>query len=251
MTLLAVLLIMPNLALAASLSPQEVYKDLRQFDGQVGIYAKNLKSRKSLEFHQDDIFPTASTSKLVVAMAVYKYLYDKAPAYKKDTYATDIQYMMTVSDNDSFYELLNELDTKKPDALNSVIKDLRLQKTRIHNEDSYKKYRYHSITTPYEMAKVFENIYGEKYLGKEKSSSLKYNLSNTIFHDEIPRFMLTPVMHKVGQLDNVLCDVGIVDDGRDQILISIYTTTNRSSEYASDFIAATAAKAYNALRSGK
>lgn len=232
---------------AASLET-EIKNDLKRFEGQVGIYAKNLRTGKAIEFNEDAVFPTASTSKLVVAMATYKYLYPKASYSKKELYDSNIQYMMTVSDNNSFAELLDEIDVYRPDALNRVVKDLRLKKTMIHSEEAFEKYNYHSVTTPYEMAKVFENIHGDKYLGKDKSNVLKYELANTIFHDEIPRHMLTPVMHKVGQLDDVLCDVGIVDDGKDKILISAYTRTQQSDEYASDFIANISAKLYNALR---
>jgi len=93
-----------------------------------------------------------------------------------------------------------------------------------------------------------ENICRGRYPGQQKSGEIKDRLANTIFRDEIPRFMETKVMHKVGELDNLLCDVGIVDDGKDQILISVYTLTDRPGGYASDFIVKTAAKAYHALR---
>ncbi|MDF2928971.1 serine hydrolase [Anaerospora sp.] len=249
-TLLLLFSLTPLCVSAASLPPKEVVNELKQFDGKIGFYAKNLKTSKTIEYGQDTVFPTASTSKLVVAMAVYKYMYDQAPFAKKDLYSSDIGYMMRISDNDSFYELLEEIKAIKPDALKQVTKDLRLKQTRIHNEEAFKKYQYHSVTTPYEMAKVFENINAERYLGKEKSLNLKNNLANTIFHDEIPRYMQTPVMHKVGQLDDVLCDVGIIDDGRDQILVSVYTIAD-NPDYASDFIAKVAAKAYNALRTSK
>jgi beta-lactamase class A len=56
------------------------------------------------------------------------------------------------------------------------------------------------------------------------------------------------VLNKVGALPGVLCDVGLVDDGRDQILISAYTTSDRSEDYASNFLAEISAQAYNALR---
>lgn len=227
---------------------KEIKNDLNQFNGKVGIYAKNLRTGKVIEYNEDNVFPTASTSKLVVAMATYKYLYPNMGYSKKDLYDTDIRYMMTVSDNDSFSELLQEIDAYKPDALNKVVRDLRLKKTQIHSNDAFRRYNYHSVTTPYEMAKVFETIYQEKYLGKDKSNVLKYELANSIFYDEIPRYMLTPVMHKVGELDDVLCDVGVVDDGKDQILISAYTRTQQPTDYASDFIASISAKLYNALR---
>ncbi|MCE5286107.1 MAG: class A beta-lactamase-related serine hydrolase [Pelosinus sp.] len=234
-------------ALAAAPLKTEIVTDLKGFQGSVGVFAKNLNTGKTIEFKQDDVFPTASTSKLIVALATYKYLYPNANADKIKQYDQDINAMITVSDNASFYELLEEMDDNNKEVLNKVIKDLRLSTTKIHNEEAFKKYQYHSITTPYEMAKVFEKIYTNKYLDKAKSQKLKDELANTIFHDEIPRYMQTAVLHKVGELDDVLCDVGVIQDGHDPILISFYTMTGDHT-YASDFIAAESAKLYNALK---
>lgn len=227
---------------------REIKNDVKGFDGKVGIYAKNLVTGRTIDYNENAVFPTASTSKLVVALATYKYLYPQAPTGKRYLYDTDIQYMMTVSDNPSFYELLDEIAANDPAALSKVTRDLGLRKTQIHSQEAKKKYNYQSVTTPYEMAKVFGAINTGKYLGKEKSQIMKDQLANTIFRDEIPRHMQVKVMHKVGQLDNILCDTGIVDDGKDQILISFYTITDRPAEYASNFIADTSAKLYNALR---
>lgn len=233
---------------ASANSPREIVADAKNFNGKVGIYAENLKNGKSLAYNENYVFPAASTAKLVVAMALYKYLYPTASQAKKDLYDENIRDMIVVSGNDSYAAMLDEIDAVRPDALNRVIRDLRLRRTQIHSEDAYKRYNYHSVTTAYEMAVVMSNIYRERYLGKPKSLVLKDELANTIFNDEIPRFMETKVMHKVGELDSTLCDVGIVDDGKDLILISIYTITDQPTQYASDFIAKTAAKAYNALR---
>jgi beta-lactamase class A len=242
------LLAINTVALAAPSLNKEIYSDLKGFNGNVGVYAKNLRTGRDLSYNEDIVFPTASTSKLVVALSVYKYIYPKVSESKKAQYDKDVQYMITVSDNDSFYELLNEIDALQPAALQKTVKDLRLKRTQIHSDDAFKRYGYHSVTTPYEMAKVMESVYNDRYLGRNKSAELKDELANTIYHDEIPRFMLTKVMHKVGELDNILCDVGIVDDGKDQILISVYTTSDNPDGYASDFIAAISAKLYNALR---
>lgn len=235
-------------AIAAANSYREIAADAKNFDGTVGIYAKNLNTGKNLAYNGDAIFPAASTAKLVVTMALYKYLYPAASQSKRQLYDQNIADMIIVSDNDAYSAMLGEIDALRPDALKKVAKDLRLRSTLIHSDDAYRRYNYHSVTTPYEMARVLENIYRSRYLGKQKSADLKNKLANTVFHDEIPRFMQTTVMHKVGALDNLLCDVGIVDDGKDQILISVYTLTSQSETYASDYIAKTAAQAYNALR---
>ncbi|MDU2064698.1 MAG: serine hydrolase [Sporomusaceae bacterium] len=245
--LVIVLTIFTTNAFAAAKPEIEIKNDLKGFNGRVGVFAKNLNTGKMIEFNQDDVFPTASTSKLVVALATYKYLYPKAGADTANKYDQDIELMMTISDNNSFQELLDEIDATNKDALTKVTKDLHLRKTKIHSEDAFNSYRYHSITTPYEMAKIFESIYTNKYLNKAKGEQLKSELANTIFHDEIPRYMATTVFHKVGELDDILCDVGVIQDGHDPILISFYTAT-ADHTYSSDFIATESAKLYNALR---
>lgn len=242
------LTVMVTNVLAAPAAYNEITSDANHFTGKVGIYGKNLQNGKTFQYNSDDFFPTASTSKLVVALAVYKYLYPSATVDKRNLYDSDIEYMMTVSDNASFDELLNEIASQKPGALLQVTKDLRLKKTWVHNDDAFKRFGYHSVTTAGEMAKVFESLYSDRYIGPTKSEEMKTDLANSIFHDEIPRYMQTRVMHKVGELDKILCDVGVVDDGKDQILMSIYTSTDLPAEYASDYIATTSAKLYNALR---
>lgn len=233
-----------------SVRVDRVYRQVQMFNGKSGIYAKNLKTGQTIANHEHDIFPTASTHKLVVALAVYKYLYDEADKAEKREYDEQIKKMMTVSDNPAFYQLLDELEKNKPRALTQVLLDLGLTRTRIHSREAWRQFGYHSVTTPYEMAKVFETIYQGEYLGKKKSGILKEELAQTIFKEEIPRFISrSKIMHKVGSLPGVLCDVGIVDDGKDQILISVYTKTNRSEEYASSFIAEVSSKLYQELRS--
>ena len=227
-------------------------ESLEQFDGKVGLYTKNLKNGFTYGFNQDTIFPTASTHKILVALAVYKYLYLDATLAEKKQYDENIKKMMVISDNPSFFQLLDDIERKKPDAITRVLTDLKLTHTRIHSREAFYNYNYHSVTTPYEMAVVFEAIYNETYLNKEFSAILKEELSNTVFKEEIPRFMPNAkVMHKVGELPGVQCDVGVVDDGNDLILISIYTTTRREAPYASNFIANTSAGIYNLLRTQK
>ncbi|SDF66416.1 serine hydrolase [Sporolituus thermophilus] len=227
---------------------KEVTAYANTFEGSIGIYAKNLKTGKTYAYRPDVVFPTASTSKLVVAVAAYKYLYPAADADARTVYDDDIEKMITVSDNEAFYNLLNEFEEKMPAALARTLKDLRLKKTMIHDDRAFQRYNYHSVTTPKEMATVMETIYRKKYLGKRTSEQLLDALGRTIFTEEIPRYMLTPVMHKVGELDDVLCDVGIVDDGKNRILISVYTSSPASADSKSDYIANIAAKVYNLLR---
>mgnify|MGYP003586522452 FL=1 len=249
LALCCLMLLFSQTALASERSDrQNLEAYIASFKGRVGIYAENLKTGKSFKYKDGQIFPTASTSKLIVSLAVYRHLYPTASVGMKNMYDDDIYKMIHSSDNDAFYELLDIVDTKAPGVLKRTIDDLGLKRTKIHNEDAFRQYGYHSITTPKEMAEVFRAIDKGKYLGKAKTDVLKDELANTIFQDEIPRFMQTTVLHKVGELDNVLCDVGIIDDGKDRILMSIYTDASGDTSVKSDMIAYTAAKLYNLLR---
>nr|WP_092074592.1 serine hydrolase [Dendrosporobacter quercicolus]NSL49110.1 serine hydrolase [Dendrosporobacter quercicolus DSM 1736] len=241
----------PQQAAPAAPIPPDFTQYVNNFKGQAGLYAKNLTTGQTISINSDEIFATASTHKLVVALAVYKYIYPEVAVAKKQEYDQLIKKMMVISDNPAFYELLNEIEQRRPAALTQVLQDLELTKTRIHSDDAFKQYNYHSVTTPHEMAIVLETIYQEQYLGREMSAILKEELAKTIFKEEIPRHMKNnKVLHKVGQLpDGVLNDVGIVDDGKNPILISAFTKTEQPPDYASDFLAQLAVKAYDALRS--
>ncbi len=231
-------------------SSLQLINELKQFNGEVGLYARNLKTNQTLQFNENMIFPTASTHKLIVAIAVYKYLYTNASTSEKRYYDESIKQMIVISDNPAFYELLDIIEARQPDALTRVLNDLHLVSTRIHSREAFKEYGYHSVTTPYEMSQVFETIYNDTYLGREFSSILKEELSNTIFKEEIPRYLQgKKVLHKVGELPGVQCDVGIIDDGQNVILISLYATTKQPQPYASNFLADISAKTYNALQS--
>jgi beta-lactamase class A len=101
------------------------------------------------------------------------------------------------------------------------------------------------------MASLFESIYRETYLAPGQSEVLKEALANTIFRNELPRFLPGIMMHKTGQLDDVMCDVGVVSDGVDPILISIYTRTDLRGLCQPDYIADTAAAIYTAPKTPK
>jgi hypothetical protein len=68
------------------ISSSDVLDDVKNFDGTIGFYAKNLKTGQTISFQDNRVFPTASTSKLIVALAVYKYIYPLASDDQKRLY---------------------------------------------------------------------------------------------------------------------------------------------------------------------
>ena len=211
------------------------------FAGNVGIYAKNLRTNQEIRVNADAVFPTASTNKLVAAMGVYKYLFDKVTGDEQARLEGNIERMMRISDNDAYFDSIGAIRAVFGEEILELIlrRDLGLAKTYVNSQVSFAKYQYSSVTTSYEMGAVFEKLYDGKYLGAERSKRMLDYLAHTIFNDEIPRFFSDKrVMHKIGSLDAYLNDVGIIQMGQEPILVSIFTRTEEGEDYASHFISA-------------
>lgn len=222
---------------------------LGSFSGSVGVYAKNLKTRKALVLNPDGIFASASTIKVPVAVIIYRYFYDGADPDTRRFYDTGIERMMTVSDNEYFHSFLNEIEERiGPDVVWQRFAWLGMKHTTIRDDEARNKFGYSSVTTAGDMAILFEHFYRGNLIRKAKTDGMKKALANTIFNDELPRYMQKRrVLHKIGELDDVLADVGVVEGSRGPVLISIYTRTSQGVEYASDFIAALSACTYSRL----
>lgn len=98
----------PPTADPAIRASQAIKNEFANFDGTAGVYAKNLTTGSIFAYNQDTVFPTASTHKLVVSLATYKYLYPTASQSKRKQYDEYVKKMITISDNPSFYAMLNE-----------------------------------------------------------------------------------------------------------------------------------------------
>jgi hypothetical protein len=55
------------------------------------------------------------------------------------------------------------------------------------------------------------------------------------------------VIHKIGEQDDILADVGIIEGPNGSILISIFTETPQDGDFASDYIVAISACLYSRL----
>ena len=232
----------------APLTP-EICPVLGSFSGSVGVYAKNLKTKKALTYNPDGIFASASTIKVPVAVIIYRYFYDQADADTRRFYDTGIERMMTVSDNEYFHSFLDEIEEKLgSDVVWQHFAWMGMKHTTIRDNEARNKFGYSSVTTARDMAIFFEHFYRGNLIRKAKTEMMKKALANTIFNEELPRYMQKRrVFHKIGELDDVLADVGVVEGSHGPVLISIYTRTPQNVEQASDFIAALSACVYNRL----
>lgn len=209
------------------------------FQGKVGIYIKDLTTGKEVNINGNEVFPTASTSKVIVTLAAYKYP-NRIPAENRAHMPALVSDMIIYSNNEAFWELAEQLGSP---TLETTCRDLGLRNTAIHNDAAYQRTGYHSITTPRDMGKALEGLLRGRYIGNKNSKTVLRLMENGVYNEEIPRRLPpnTPVAHKPGELDDILCDVGIVFNAQRPYLISVYTKSNAGSTAASNMIADIAA----------
>ena len=220
-----------------------------KFQGAVGVYAKNLKTGQTAVLNPDDIFAAASTIKVPVSIVVYRHFYGQADPATRDVYDTGVELMMTISDNDYFADFLDEIeDVIGPEKIRQHFATLGMTGTTIRDDKARQAFGYSNVTTARDMGLIFEQFYLGNLISAEKTNFMKNALANSIFADELPRYMQNRrVMHKIGELDDVLADVGIVEGPGGPVLISIFTETPADIDYASDYIAAMSACVYTKL----
>lgn len=235
-----------------TMTPEE-FPNARRFQGAVGIYAKNLKTGKVLVLNPNDIFAAASTIKVPVSVVVYRHFYEQADLETRQMYDTGVELMLTVSDNDYFADFLDEIEEAiGPEIIQEHFALLGLKNTTIRDSQAREAFGYSNVTTAMDMGLFFEQFYLGKLVNGEKTNFMKDALAETVFDEELPRYMQDRrVLHKIGELDDVLADVGIVEGEHGAILISIFTETPLDIDYASDYIAMISACIYESLSGEK
>ncbi|MHC1758160.1 MAG: serine hydrolase [Negativicutes bacterium] len=220
-----------------------------KFQGAVGVYAKNLKTGQVVTLNPDEIFAAASTIKVPVSIVVYRHFYEQADSVTRRVYDTGIELMMTISENDYFADFLDEIEEAiGSEKIREHFSKLGMKHTTIRDSKARDAFGYSNVTTARDMGLIFEQFYLGNLINSEKTAFMKNALANTIFLDELPRYMQDRrVLHKIGDLDDVMADVGIVEGPNGPVLISIFTETPLESDYASDYIAAMSACVYSRL----
>ncbi len=220
-----------------------------KFQGAVGVYAKNLKTGQTLVLNPDNIFAAASTIKVPVSIVVYRHFYKQADPATRAVYDTGVELMMTISENDYFADFLDEIeDTIGSDVIREHFSRLGMKHTTIRDAKARNAFGYSNVTTARDMAIIFEQLYLGNLIGPEKTSFILEAMAQSFFPDELARYMQQrKVIHKIGELDDVLADVGVIDGANGPILISIFTETPQDVDYASDYIAEMSACLYSRL----
>lgn len=209
----------------------------QNFQGDIGIYVKNLKTQKSVLIQADSIFPTASIVKVPILVGVFdkiekgelnldqKFTYRSSQQYGgsglmqffKDSTETDLSTLvgLMISYSDNVTSIWNQQLAGGGLVINELMDKLGLVNTKVNSrtvgrDDILKKYGW-GQTTPREMATLVEMIYQGKVISS-KSSDQMYRYLGNIFYNERSLSQIPPYVKTASK-------TGSVDEARGEVVL--------------------------------
>jgi beta-lactamase class A len=189
---------------------QQVEELVKDFNGDIGIYIKSLKTNKIVQIHADSIFPTASIVKIPILIGIVDKLNKGELTYHQDlTYADSLLYagedilgsfknaekihlskvvmlMLTTSDNTASLWLQKLAGTGT--SINEILAQNGFENTRVNSrtlgrEADRNKYGW-GQTTPKEMSTILEKLYQGTIINDSLSKKMIRLLGRNYWDEE-------------------------------------------------------------------
>ncbi|MBB1283394.1 serine hydrolase [Flavisolibacter sp. BT320] len=256
--------------LLQTLSAQKVDKKLqrqvaeliRGFNGDIGVYIKNLENGRIVAINADTVFPTASMVKVPILVGVMdKVAKGELSLEQNLTYRDSLLYagmdilgslkqdekielgkvamlMLTMSDNTASLWLQSLAGTGT--RINELMDSLGLKATRVNSRTPGREH-IRSIygwgqTSPREMATLFERIVKGEVISKEKSDAMLRMLSRNFWDDnaisQIPADVF--IASKNGAVNESRSEVLFVNGRGARYLFCVCTKNNKDQSWKSD-----------------
>jgi beta-lactamase class A len=231
------------------------------FNGQIGIYVKNLKTGKTAAINADTLFPTASMIKVSIQCGVMdkiekgelkynqKLIYRDSLLYPgedilgsfkdKDTIEVSkaVLLMITMSDNTAS-TWLQKIVTGE--YINNWLDQNGFKVMRVNSrvkgrEAIRAKYGW-GVTTPYEMCRIFTMIRNGEAVSPAASERMYRNLGR-IYWDDRSLSQIPPYVHtisKSGSLDESKSETVLVNAPHGDYVFSVITNNNKDQRWVPD-----------------
>lgn len=253
---------------------REVSALMQGFNGDAGVFIKNLKTGRIVSINADSVFPTASIVKIPILVGIMDKIrrgelsYHQELVYKdslyysgsdilgsfrngeKITLAKLIMLMLTTSDNSASLWLQGLAGTGK--RINELLDSAGFVFTRVNSrtpgrEANRGQYGW-GQTTPYEMATLMQQIYEGRIISDSLSKRM-IRLMGRNYWDEQAISAIPPtvfVASKNGAVDASRSEILLVM-GKQPYLFSLFTKNNRDKSWGVENEAWMLAKKLSAL----
>jgi beta-lactamase class A len=239
----------------------QLQEAVKGFNGQVGVYVKNLKTGKTAMINADTLFPTASMIKVSIQCGVMdkiekgelqynqKLLYRDSLLYPgedilgsfkdKDTIQLSkvAMLMITMSDNTAS-TWLQKIVTGE--YINNWLdqngfKVMRVN-SRVKGREKIRSMYGWGVTTPREMCQLFTMIRDGKAVSPAASERMYRNMARIYWDDkalsEIPPYV--QAISKQGALDESKSETVLVNAPHGDYVFSIITNNNKDQRWVPD-----------------
>ncbi len=236
-------------------------EEIKNFQGEIGIYVHHLGKNKSVSIYADTIFPTASIVKVPILVGVFNqidqgklklsddFTYQAKRAYGgsglmqfyKDSAKTDlstmVSLMLTYSDNVTSI-WCQELSGGGKE-INQLMDQLGLVNTKVNSrtegrEDIWKKYGW-GQTTPREIVNLMCMIRQGKVFNPRLSDKMYRFLKNQFYNgrslSQIPAHIATA--SKTGSVNEARGEVVVVHGPSGDYAFAVLTKNNKDQSWTS------------------
>ncbi len=253
-----------------------IEKTITGFQGDIGVYIKNLRTGNYISINSDTIFPTASIVKVPILLGVMDKIengeleYDSSFFYHDSLlYAGEdilgsfksgekialkklIMLMLTTSDNTA--SLWLQSLAGKGTRINQVLDSIGLLYTRINSRTPGRE-NYRSIygwgqTTPKEMATVFEKLYRNQVFSPRASDRMMRCLGRNFWDQNEAISQLPPyieVFSKNGCVNASRSEILLVNGPTNPYILAVFTKNNKDQQWNSSNEAWTLARKISSM----
>lgn len=246
------------------------------FNGNIGIYVKNIRTGQMVQINADTVFPTASIVKVPILLGVMDKIekgelhYDSSHIYKDSLlYAGEdilgsfkdgekialkkiMMLMLTTSDNTASLWLQKLAGTGT--RINALLDSLGFIQTRVNSrtpgrEEIRKVYGW-GQTTPAEMGRIFEQIYQNKLFNPAACERMMRCLGRNFWDEDEGISMIPPyieVFSKNGCVDASRSEAMLVNAPHNPYIFCIFTKNNKDTSWTHTNEAWTLARKISAL----
>ncbi len=226
------------------------------YNGNIGIYVKNLRTGKTVSINADTVFPTASIVKVPILLGIMDKIqrgelkYDEGIIYKdsllyegedilgsfksgeKILLKKVLMLMLTTSDNTA--SLWLQSLAGKGIRINEILESLGMKNTRVNSrtpgrENNRTLYGW-GQTTPAEMATIFEKIYRNEIFSATACERMMRSLGRNYWDEDEAISQIPPtveVFSKNGCVNASRSEVLLVNAPNNPYIFSIFTKNNK------------------------